>query len=133
MQAALHKADYKRILHCEASGERLRPWHTAAIHESTRNYIRRTLSTPFSGKTVVMTHHAVLHDTAQAGFETLPTQPSYVSDLSDLLLKYQPALSLHGHIHAKEERMVGRTKVACNPRGFAHENSGFVWDYVHEI
>jgi hypothetical protein len=31
------------------------------------------------------------------------------------------------------ERRVGRTKVACNPRGYGHETTTFRWDYRHAI
>jgi Icc-related predicted phosphoesterase len=133
MENALGKADYKRIMNCEASRETLRPWHTAAIHERTKGLISRTLAKKFEGQTVVLTHYGPLADVSQPGFETSLTHPSYTSDQLDLIERHQPTMWLFGHVHNFFERLVGRTKVACNPRGYGHEVTSFRWDYMHTI
>jgi len=133
MEAALGKADYKRIFHDERTGERLRPWHTAAVHDQTKGFIRRTLATKFDGPTVVLTHYGALKDCAQPGFENSPTHPSYTSDQSAMIEAYKPAMWLHGHIHHFHETMVGETLVACNPLGYDHETPGFRRHYVHDL
>jgi Icc-related predicted phosphoesterase len=133
MEAALGKADYNRIFVDDRALHRLRPWHTAAIHERTKGFVRRTLATPFDGPTVVLTHHGVLPEVTQPGYEASPTHPSYTSDQRELILKHRPALWLHGHVHHFHETRVGDTLVACNPRGFAGERPGFRPDYTHEL
>lgn len=133
MANALGKADYKRIMNCEAKRELLRPWHTAAIHERTKGFISRTLSKRFDGPTAVLTHYGPLADVSQPGFEDSVAHPSYTSDQLGIMERHQPDMWLFGHVHHFFERMVGRTKVACNPRGYGHETTGFRWDYVHSI
>lgn len=133
MANALDKADYRRIMNCEASRELLRPWHTAAIHDRTKGLISRTLSRKFDGPTVVLTHYGPLADVSQPGYETSLTHPSYTSDQLELIERYQPGMWLFGHIHQFFERMVGKTKVACNPRGYGHETTAFRWDYLHAL
>jgi Icc-related predicted phosphoesterase len=133
MQNALDKADYNRIMRCEETREILRPWHTAAIHDRTKGFIARTLARKFLGPTVVLTHYAPLADASQPGFEKSQTSPSYTSDQMDLIERYQPEMWLFGHIHIFLERQIGRTKVACNPRGNGREMTSFRWDYVHML
>ncbi|MCZ7861287.1 metallophosphoesterase [Agrobacterium salinitolerans] len=133
MENALGKADYKRIMNCEANRELLRPWHTAAIHERTKGFISRTLSKRFDGPTAVLTHYGPLADISQPGFEKSLTHPSYTSDQLGIIERHQPEMWLFGHIHDFVERRVGSTKIACNPRGYGHETTSFRWDYVHTI
>jgi hypothetical protein len=68
MTNALEKADYKRIMNCDVTRERLRPWHTAAIHHRTKGLIARTLEWRFDGPTVVLTHYGPLADINQPGY-----------------------------------------------------------------
>ena len=133
MANSIDKSDYKRILNCEKNAERLRPWHTVAIHERTRGLIKRTVSRRYDGPTVVLTHHGALAGASQPGFETSLTQPSYTSDQTDILLEHSPDMWLFGHIHNTLSTKIGRTKVACNPRGYGHEDTGFVWGLVHAL
>lgn len=133
MAAALSKADFRRILLCEERREVLRPWHTAAIHERTKGFIERTLSRRFDGPTVVATHFGPVAHLSQPGYENAPSQPSYCSDQIPLIERHQPEMWLFGHIHQRHEMQVGRTVIACNPRGYAHETTGFAWDNVREL
>jgi len=134
MKAAIGKADYKRIRHCEVNGEILRPWHTAAIHDRTKGLIRRTVSRRYAGgPTIVLTHHGAIADISQPGYEDSPTHASYTSDQTDIMHEYSPDMWLFGHIHHTFERKVGQTKVACNPRGYSYETTGFRWDLVHTV
>nr|WP_250807674.1 metallophosphoesterase [Neorhizobium tomejilense] len=134
MDASLGKADFKRIMHCEKVGEVLKPWHTAAIHDRTKGFIRRTLSRAYrEGPTVVVTHHGPLPDVSQPGFENSTTHASYTSDQSSMMKGYAPEMWLFGHIHNAFNRTVGKTKVWCNPRGRVHEDTGFDWGLVHAL
>jgi predicted MPP superfamily phosphohydrolase len=134
MMACLDKADYRRIMHCEIKLEALRPWHTAAIHDRTRGFIRRVLSRAYAdGPTVVVTHHGALAEASQPGYENSLTHPSYTSDQASLMTEYGPDMWLFGHIHNVLDRTVGRTKVVCNPRGYSYEDTGFDWGLVHTL
>lgn len=133
MDNAIGKSDYTRILKCERTGEKLRPWHTAAIHDRTKLMIGDTLSRPCDGPTVVLTHHGALADVWQPGFETSDTHPSYTSDQTGMMLEHSPDMWLFGHIHQSFRRKVGKTTVACNPRGYGHETTGFDWSMVHTL
>lgn len=46
---------------------------------------------------------------------------AYASDLSDVMLDYEPALWFHGHVHYSFDYTIGNTRVLCNPRGYVGE------------
>ena len=52
----------------------------------------------------------------------------YGSNYERLMLDYEPAAWIHGHVHRSLEYQVGKTTVACNPRGYVRygENDDFV-------
>jgi hypothetical protein len=39
-----------------------------------------------------------------------------------LILKYKPALWIHGHTHSSVDTYVGGTRIVCNPRGYVYGN-----------
>jgi Icc-related predicted phosphoesterase len=70
-------------------------------------------------------------------FEGDPLSPAFSSDLSELILKYQPALWVHGHTHGSIDCTIGETRVLCNPKGYGPmyggrkpENKDFIDDLV---
>jgi Icc-related predicted phosphoesterase len=41
------------------------------------------------------------------------------SDMDELILEHQPCLWIHGHTHESFDYEIGKTRVICNPRGYA--------------
>jgi hypothetical protein len=78
----------------------------------------RTLAIPFDGPTVVVTHHAPHPDSVARRFENDPLTPAFVSDLSEVIDRWQPALWFHGHTHDNFDYRVGATRIVCNPKGY---------------
>lgn len=78
--------------------------------------------TAFDGPTVVVTHRAPHALSVHARFERAPINPAYVSDQTDMMQRFAPALWLHGHVHNSFDYVVGATRVLANPRGYSDEN-----------
>lgn len=97
---------------------RLRPTHLAAEHDRHRSAIEQTLRTPFDGPSVVVTHHAPSPRSLNSGKATEALDGAYASDLEYLIRQLEPDLWLHGHTHAIQDYVIGRTRVVCNPRGY---------------
>ena len=112
--------DVKYIRSGTGSGERPRatPAHLLAIHVRHREAIRATLATPFAGPTVVVTHHAPSPRSLREGRVREPLDAAYASDLEDLILEGKPELWIHGHIHQRQDYVIGDTRVVANPRGY---------------
>ena len=87
--------------------------------------------------TVVVSHFAPTRLSISPLFENSPMNASFVSDLEDRINVWQPALWLHGHTHGSFDYAVGKTRVICNPRGYAkngvNENPEFNGSYVIDL
>jgi hypothetical protein len=113
--------DYRRIKRESTSvpgrRKRLRPIDTIAEHRKSRAYIEQILAEPFSGPSMVMTHHAPHPLSLWDRYSDLNF--CYASNLGLLLESdIAPDAWLHGHIHKRLDYEVGRTHVYSNPRGY---------------
>jgi len=98
-------------------------------------WLREMLAQPYSGPTVVITHYAPLHRSLP--YEVLiddATARRLAVDLHELIEPSNIALWVHGHIHVKQDYFCGRTRVVCNPRGYADDvEPRFDPGYVVEV
>lgn len=111
----------------------LRPKDTLDLHREARCFLERELAAPFDGPTVVVTHHAPHPLSVHPKYADDPVTPAFVSDMSKLIERTQPDLWIHGHVHQPFDYTVGRTRIACNPRGYGLENPDFEFSKVVEI
>lgn len=109
------------------------PKDTVNMHRKTVDFLERTLAEPFDGPTVVVTHHAPHPLSVHEKYADDPVTPGFVSDLSSLIERRQPDLWIHGHVHQPFDYSVGRTRIACNPRGYGLENPDFEFSKVIEV
>ena len=113
--------DYKRMKRWSTKHPGRRkpatPAMTVRMHEQSRAFIERTLSEPFAGTTVVVSHHAPHPNSLDPRHVDLNW--CYASNLS-LVLEGQdaPDVWIHGHIHLARDYVIGGTRVVANPRGY---------------
>ncbi|MFP3604655.1 metallophosphoesterase [Paraburkholderia sp. SIMBA_053] len=113
--------DYRKIT---ASGReagsyrKLHPRDTLRRHELSRAWLKNRLVEPFSGSTVVITHHAPSARSIPGEFEGDVTSAAYASDL-DSMSGEHVRLWIHGHIHESMDYEINGTRILCNPRGYA--------------
>ncbi|MCC6610860.1 MAG: metallophosphoesterase family protein [Burkholderiales bacterium] len=100
------------------------PAHSVGFHRASRAFLAHALATPYAGRTVVVTHHGPHPRSVAERFRDSVVNPSFISDLSDLM--GAAALWIHGHTHASSDYVVNGTRVVANPRGYAgrHPASG---------
>lgn len=119
--ARLGVADFTWIF--ERPNEGLLPQTTARWHEKSLGFIGRTLAQPFTGKSVVISHHGCHPRSIHARFAGNAINPAFVSDLESFLVTHRPDLWVHGHVHNSFDYVVDRTRVVANPRGYAKRYS----------
>lgn len=112
------------------------------LHRKTKSWLKRELAKPFSGPTVIVTHHAPAYESLlKAGVSEyalnkeswvrrmkddldLTRVGSYASELlEDLKSELRRAgvlLWCHGHLHQAMHYAVRGLEVAANPRGRVH-------------
>jgi len=134
-QAAMRAAgdglnDHRLITWRKQPWLRFRPEEALLLHTNSKGFLSTTLSTPFDGPTVVVSHHAPHWRSVHPRYRSDLLTAAFVSDLSDLMTAYQPSLWIHGHVHSSFDYHVDdenkeSTRVVCNPRGYGDENPQF--------
>lgn len=103
-------------------------------HYKTLHFLEETVINS-KQKTVVVTHHAPSRSSKHPRFEDDHVLNwAYQSKLDNFIVKNEHIkLWIHGHTHQKHDYVIGKTRVVCNPRGYAgHEDCAdfFEWETV---
>ena len=115
---------------------RFGPADALAEHQASRRWLKSELARPFSGRTLVVTHHGPDRRSVHPRYVGDVLNCAFVSELPDLLGKAD--VWLHGHVHDSFSYWVEACQVIANPRGYplnrnnrerpedlVFENSGF--------
>lgn len=117
--------DYRQI----RAGEhfrRIKPGDLAAEAQKTRDWLLNKLAEPFSGPTVVITHHApLMRSLAESPHAGGHLDAAYANEWLDLMSGDRVALWVHGHFHTPADYHEAGTRIVCNPRGYPGECTGF--------
>ena len=131
--AADSMSDFRQIRMSPAYG-RLRPQDMRRFHFRSRNFLETALARPFSGKTVVVTHHAPSLQSRRPTQDEDLVSASFYSDLSSLLRSREIHLWIHGHTHYCVDYMLAGTRILSNQRGYPGEDVGlFKKDLVIDV
>jgi len=132
--ARMYLNDHRHIDLEAGKMDRFLPIHAREQHRESRAWLDRVLSEPFTGDTVVISHHAPSPKSVSPQYAGDPLTAAFVSDLDNLILARQPSYWIHGHTHQSFDYRLGRTRVLCNPQGYGRENqAGFRNDLVIAI
>ena len=112
---------------------RFTPQDALALHRESRAWLKHAFSTPFDGPTVVVTHHAPSPLSIHDRYEGDIVNAAFASDLTADIERWQPALWIHGHVHNRFDYRIGKTRVICNPAGYAHEDTSFDPELVIDL
>lgn len=84
---------------------------------------------------MVITHHAASPRSLDASAREELISAAYCSDLEWLIHRYQPGFWTHGHIHQPADYALGKSRIVCNPRGYAPhlQVEGFRPDLVIDV
>ncbi|MCM2475586.1 phosphohydrolase [Rhizobium sp. CG5] len=130
-----HMVDFRAIYGSPSYGAAGLIWPDEMIgrHEVSRSFINNALAKTFPGKRIVVTHHAPSPLSQDSRYIGSPTNPAFISDLTELIQRWQPDLWVHGHVHQFFDYKIGNTRVLCNPKGYAKERTGFRPELVISI
>ena len=129
--------DFSRIGIAPDFPDRFTPTVSQLLFDQSVAWLEERFAEDFAGPTVVITHFAPTPASIANQFVGSPLNACFVSDLQAQILRWQPQLWLHGHMHHSCDYQVGATRVVANPRGYAPqgvpENKTFAPSLVLEI
>ena len=123
--------DYRLIYHSEKS-RGLKPSDTISRHSGSIKKLRTFLEAGDPARSIVVTHHAPSIQSIADRYRKDHLSAAFASNMEKFILEHQPRLWIHGHTHESFDYEIGKTRVVCNPRGYAsiEENKGFRADYT---
>ena len=123
--------DYRLIRHSKTY-RRLSPKDTRMYHFRSVRKLTEFLKAGEPERSIVVTHHAPSIQSIVDRYRTDPVSAAFASNMDDFILEHQPRLWIHGHIHESFDYEIGKTRVVCNPRGYApiEINKGFRPNYT---
>jgi hypothetical protein len=117
--------DYSQIIYSAenySGGDRdLSVEDIMSTHLRELTFLKTKLSNPEYDrfKKVVVTHHGCTYKSIHPMYENAgPSNYAFTSELSDVILEYNPVLWIHGHTHCSLDYNVGKTRVLVNPCGY---------------
>lgn len=120
-------SDYKKI-RATTKYRKLIPSDTIRLNEQTRDWLRRELAAPFSGKTVVVTHHAPCPLSIPEWRRICKDElnPAYANNWTGETFWSPEYIDLwvHGHIHQACDYVANGVRVVSNPRGYGDRFGG---------
>ena len=111
---AEHMNDFQQITY---QGRQLSPADLTQINRASSDWLEAELATAYSGKTVVVTHHAPLFASWDESMNAI-FKGAYCNNLSRLIIAYPIDLWIHGHVHSCSDYRANELRVVCNPRGY---------------
>ncbi|MBB5187105.1 Icc-related predicted phosphoesterase [Zhongshania antarctica] len=129
-------SDHRLITHGYQSPYKFfAPEDAQKVHNRSKYWLVSELSKPWSGKTVVITHHAPHRNSIHPKFARDHLTPAFASDLTDIISNFDIELWIHGHMHDAADYSVYGTRVLCNPMGYpgTSEPDDFNPDLIVEI
>ncbi len=118
-QASTLVRDFSRIRVAPDFDDKFTPAIAQLLFDDTVAWLERQFAAAHDGPTVVITHFAPARGSIAAQFIGSALNACFVSDLEARILRWQPALWLHGHMHNSCDYRIGNTRVVANPRGYA--------------
>ncbi len=130
--------DYHHIsVHQPGKGNRLyRVEDSNALFDKSLKFIKDELAKPFSGKTILLTHHLPSYKCIPEVFKESPLCSGFASNLDELILD-NPQIThwVYGHAHDFHEVKIGDTLLIRNPLGYVDhgDHQDFRRDFCVEL
>jgi len=112
--------DFRRI-RVSPRYSKLTPGDVVSIHRNSLNWLKSSVERS-DHKAVIVTHHAPSLRSVPDCFKADIVTAAFASDLDGFVEESGAKLWIHGHMHASSDYLIGKTRVICNPRGYAPDD-----------
>lgn len=100
---------------------KLRSIDTHVIHNESIKWLGNSLTNSKTKLNVVITHHAPSEKSILDKYKNDLISAGFASNLDEFIIKTQPDLWIHGHVHACFDYYIGKTRIICNSKGYPGE------------
>lgn len=90
--------------------------------EACRDWLIKQLKSQLNRDTVIITHHSPSPITCSTAYRFSKIRNGFHSDLSELIIKYNPKLWIYGHDHVSGRHKLKDTELISNQPGYPHES-----------
>ncbi|MCF6251563.1 MAG: metallophosphoesterase [Methylococcaceae bacterium] len=87
------------------------------LHHISKQWLEKQLAQSYSGKTIVVTHHAPTEWSWDDSTNSLKKM-AYCNDLKYLFHEHEIDAWFHGHIHSPGDYRIAGARILSNPRGY---------------
>lgn len=107
--------------------------HALKLHQESLKWLYKNIVSPFSGPTVVITHHGPSKHSAHPDYGLNVLSGAFISNLDTLVREVD--LWLYGHTHSSIDTKIGNCRLVSNQRGYPREDmpGGFDRSKVIEV
>lgn len=102
------------------------------VYEQNRLTVE-ALRTQMTSDSIVVMHHLPTALSVHPKYRNSPLNAFFVHDMTELIVKRQPALWVHGHGHHRVNFYMGVSQIACNQHGYPREHTDFDPSFTLEI
>lgn len=119
----------------EKNGVRYRPNQAVKDFHWNFDFIRRQTKLAHANdeKIIIVTHHAPSFNSVSGRYRGSIINGAFGSDLSKWIIHNKPDVWIHGHMHNTSKYYIGKTRILCNPRGYAtvmnrdYDSTSYFW------
>jgi Icc-related predicted phosphoesterase len=129
MRAAEDRMNDYRTIRIDGYARKLRAADTLGAHRASVAFIRERCARDPARRRVIVTHHSVDPLAIPLVLRNDLLGAGYSSRLLDLVEELHPDCWLSGHIHQSSDRLVGRTRLISNAKGYGpfSNRDGGIW------
>ncbi|WP_337153686.1 metallophosphoesterase [Pseudomonas protegens] len=111
-----------RMIRTGSEYRRIRPADLIEMNRASYDFLREQLAIPFSGQTVVVSHHCPIPE-ASGSEQSGHFSAGYFNRWHQLV--DQADVWIFGHTHHAIDQSFGQCRLVSNPRGYSSEETGF--------
>ena len=114
--------DFKKI-RLSPKYSKLRSIDLAIIHHKSVEWLKRSLFEHQGESNVIITHHAPDLRSVPLELRNDIISSAYASNLTELILEFQPDYWIHGHVHDSALYPINDCYIISNPKGYPKEQN----------
>lgn len=117
--------EYRMCWTDKRGGQPLSPDYTIRAHNKSRRLLEKFLFLKSNRPKCVITHHAPSLQGVAPRYRGSTTTAAFVTNMEPMIAQHGPHVWVFGHTHFHVDKMLMRTRLFSNPRGYTSQREDF--------